>query len=126
MRKFALLLMSLTVAVPLYAQKQSMAEATYALKGPIREMRVESAVIFNQEGKYVEGPRVINMTATFDEKGRRPELFIYNEKGVLTRRIVMRWEADKEMESFNYDGAGRMWLRGENIYGADGLKREGA
>jgi hypothetical protein len=125
MRKFTLLLMSLTIAVPLYAQKQTMAEATYALKGPIQEMRVESATIFNQDGKYVEGPRVLNMTATFDEKGRRPELYLYNEKGALTRRIVMRWEGDKEMGGLNYDGAGRMWLRSENIYGADGLKREG-
>jgi len=88
-------LVSFIAAVSVSAQSDR--EATYALRGPVREMRTETATIDKNGSDYVEGPRILSMTVTFNEDGSRPELCIYNEKGVLTRRIVGKFENGKEM-----------------------------
>jgi hypothetical protein len=82
--------------------------------------------MLQKDGSYVEGPRVLNMTVSFTEDGRRPELCIYDEKGSLSRRIETRFEGRKELEYLNYDGAGRMWLRGVHRYDAEGRSIENA
>src|SRR5262245_43524305 len=127
-------LVSFIAAFSVSAQKSDR-EATYALLGPVREMRTETATIDKNGSNYVEGPRILSMTVTFNEDGSRPELCIYNEKGLLTRRIVGKFENGKEVEYFNYDGAGKMWLRigflrdaegrvrGEETYNGDGSLR---
>jgi hypothetical protein len=114
------LLVSITATSALYAQKTTTREATYALLGPVRDFRMESATIYSKDGEYTEGPRVLSMTATFDEDGNRPELCLYNEKGALTRRIEEKFKEGKEVEFANYDGAGQMWLRGVSFYDQDG------
>ena len=112
-----LALMSLVV----HAQERSMADATYALKGPVRTMRVEVATFVLQDGDYVEGPRFVQMEASFNQDGNRTDLYIYNDQGVLSRRIVMKFDGRKMTEAMNYDGGGRMWLRIVNVYDARGL-----
>ena len=102
------------------AQNKSTREATYALQGPASSMQVEEAKIVKQDGKYVEGPRVLRMKVLFNEDGSRPDLFLYDEKGSLVRRIEMRFEGGKNTEFLNYDGRGRMWLRGVYSYDRDG------
>jgi hypothetical protein len=97
-----------------------MANATYALKGPVRTFRTEVATFVAGDSGPVEGPRVVQMEASFNEDGNRTDLHIYNNKGVLVRRIVMKFEGRKQIESFNYDGAGRMWLRLVNAYDDQG------
>lgn len=114
------LLISITFTVPIHAQRQ----ATYALLGPVRTMRTETANILLTDGNYVEGPRILNMTVSFTEDGRRPELCIYDEKGSLGRRIVIKYEGRKQVESINYDGAGRMWLRRTHLHDAEGRTLE--
>ena len=99
-----------------HAQERSIADATYALKGPVRTFRVEVATFVSKNGDYVEGPRVPQMDASFNEDGNRTNLNIYNDKGVLTRRIVMKFDGRNMTESINYDGAGKMWLRTVKIY----------
>lgn len=116
------LLVSLTATSAVYAQKTTTREATYALLGPVRDVRTESATIYNKDGEYVEGPRILSMTVTFNEDGTRPELCLYNEKGTLTRRIEMKFKEGKEVEYANYDGAGKMWLRGVSFYDQGGRK----
>ena len=113
-------LISLTATSAVYAQKPTMLEATYALLGPVSEFRTESATVHHKDGEYVAGPRVLGMTATFDEDGTRPELCLYNAKGTLTRRIVMKFKERKLLESVNYDGAGKMWLRILSLYDQEG------
>ena len=98
------------------AQERSDAEATYALKGPVRTFRVEVATFVLQDGDYVEGPRVVQMEASFNQDGNRTDLHIYNNKGVLSRRIVMKFDGRKMTEAINYDGAGVMWLRTVDVY----------
>ena len=99
-----------------HAQEKSDADATYALKGPVRTMKVEVATFVSKDGGYVEGPRVLQMDATFNEDGNRTDFHIYNEKGVATRRIVMKFDGRKMTEALNYDGAGKMWLRIVDVY----------
>ena len=120
------LLIAVTFTFPVQAQNKSTREATYALIGPVRTVRTETANMFKKDGHYVEGPRILNMTVSFDEDGRRPELCLYDEKGSLSRRIVMRFEEGKEVEFLNYDGAGKMWLRGVDRYDAEGRSNEQA
>ena len=89
-----------------HAQERSDADATYALKGQVRSFRVEVATFVLKDGDYVEGPRVPQMEASFNEDGNRTDLHIYDNKGVVSRRIVMKFEGRKMTEAINYDGAG--------------------
>lgn len=120
------LLIAVALTFPVHAQKKTTREATYALIGPVRTVRTETANMLKKDGQYVEGPRILNMTIAFNEDGSRPELCLYDEKGALSRRIVMRFEERKQVESLNYDGAGKMWLRGVSLYDAEGRVSENA
>jgi len=112
--KVALLVALLSLVV--HAQERSDADATYALKGPARTLKVEVATFVSKDGGYVEGPRVKQMEASFNQDGNRTDLLIYNDKGALVRRIVMKFDGRKMTEALNYDGAGNMWLRIVDVY----------
>ena len=107
-----------------HAQERSIADGTYALKGPVRTFKVEVATFVSKDGDYVEGPRVVQMEASFNQDGNRTDLHMYNEKGVLSRRIVMKFDGRKMTEAINYDGAGKMWLRTVNVYDDKSLLKE--
>ncbi len=80
-----LILLALTSTLPLsHAQDKSMsdAEATYALKGPVRTFRTEVANFVLKNGNYVEGPRVVQMEASFNADGNRTDLYLYDDKGI--------------------------------------------
>jgi hypothetical protein len=64
---------------------------------------------------------VLHSEADFNTDGNRTELRIYNDKGVLARRIAMTWEGRKQMVTINYDGAGNMWMRIVHLYDDAGL-----
>ena len=99
-----------------HTQERSDADATYAIKGPVRTFKVEVATVASKLGDYVEGPRVTQMEASFNQDGNRTDLRIYDDKGVLSRRIVMKFDGRKMTEAMNYDGAGKMWLRIVDVY----------
>jgi antitoxin component YwqK of YwqJK toxin-antitoxin module len=105
-------------------QERSMADATYALKGPVRTFRVEIATFVSKDGDYIEGPRVAQMEASFNQDGNRTDLRIYNDKGVLSRQIVMKFDGRRMTEAINYDGAGKMWLRTVDVYDDKRLLKE--
>ncbi|HEX7771507.1 MAG TPA: hypothetical protein VF435_03740, partial [Pyrinomonadaceae bacterium] len=107
-----------------HAQETSIAQGTYALKGPVRTFKVEVATFVSKDGGYVEGPRVTQMEASFNQDGNRTDLHIYDDKGVLTRRIVMKFDGRKMTEAMNYDGAGNMWLRIADAYDEKGRLKE--
>jgi len=107
-----------------HAQERSDADATYALKGPVRTFRVEVATVVLKDRNYVEGPRMPQMEASFNEDGNRTDLRIYDDKGVLSRRIVMKFDGRRMTEAINYDGAGNMWLRTVDVYDAQKLLKE--
>jgi antitoxin component YwqK of YwqJK toxin-antitoxin module len=107
-----------------HAQERSTADATYALKGPVRTFRVEVATFVAKDGDYVEGPKVTQMEASFNQDGNRTDLRIYNDKGELSRRIVMKFDGRKMTEALNYDGAGKMWLRIVDVYDGERLLKE--
>ena len=107
-----------------YAQERSTADATYAIKGPVRTFKVEIATFVSKDGDYVEEPRVVQMEASFNQDGNRTDLRLYNEKGMLSRRIVMKFEGRRMTEAINYDGEGKMWLRTVDVYNDKGLLKE--
>ena len=78
-----------------HAQERSDADATYALKGPVRTFKVEVATVVSSLGDNVEGPRVPQMEASFNQDGNRTDLLIYNDKSELSRRIVMKFDGRK-------------------------------
>jgi len=125
MKFVKVLLLVVLMSLAAHAQERSDAEATYALKGPVRTFRVEVATFVSKDGNYVEGPRVLQMEASFNEDGNRTDLKMYNDKGVLNRRIVMKFDGRNMIEAINYDGAGKMWLRTADVYDDKGrLKAE--
>jgi len=99
-----------------HAQERSDADATYALKGPVHTFKVEVATFVSKDGSYVEGPRVAQMEATFNQDGNRTDLLMYDDRGAVVRRIVMKFDGLKMTEALNYDGLGKMWLRIVNVY----------
>lgn len=107
-----------------HAQERSDADATYALKGSVRTLREEVALFVLKDGDYVEGPRVLQSEATFNQDGNRTDLHLYDDKGVLNRRIVMKFDGHRMTEALNYDGAGRMWLRIVDVYDVQNLLKE--
>lgn len=122
-----LILVALTFLVAhavAHAQERSMADATYALKGPVRTFRTEVATFVLKDGNYVEGPRILQMEASFNTDGNRTDLYIYNSKGILGRRIVMKFDGRRMTECINYDGAGNIWLRTVDTYDNEGRIKE--
>ena len=115
------LVLSFAVA---HAQERSMANATYALKGPVRTFRTELATYVLKDGNYVEGPRVVQSEAMFNTDGNRTDYYIYDPKGVLRRRIEMKFDGRKMTECINYDGAGNAYLRIVNSYDNEGRIKE--
>lgn len=111
---------TLTSAPGINAQIRTMREATYALRGPVRTVRTEAATFVLKDGHYVEGPRVLQMTADFNTDGNRTDLKIYDDKGVLVRQIEMKFKGRRLIEFLNYDGHGNMWLRGTTFYDEEG------
>lgn len=107
-----------------HAQEKSDADATYALRGPVRTFKIEVATFVSKDGGYVEGPRVAQMEASFNQDGNRTDLRMYNDKGGLSRRIVMKFDGKKMTEAINYDGEGRMWLRTVDVYNDQGKLKE--
>jgi antitoxin component YwqK of YwqJK toxin-antitoxin module len=107
-----------------HAQNRSDAEATYALKGPVRTFRTEIATFVLKDGSYVEGPRVPQMEASFNEDGNRTDFRMYDQNGVFVRRIAMKFDGPRMTEAINYDGAGNMWLRTVQDYDEAGKIKE--
>ena len=119
----AVLLVAL-MSLAAHAQERSDADATYAIKGPVRTFRVEVATFVSKDGNYVEGPRVPQMEASFNPDGNRTDLRIYDDKGALARRIVMKFDGRRMTEALNYDGSGNMWLRTVDVYDVNSLLKE--
>lgn len=116
---------AMTCAFGVQAQNRTtMAYATHALVGPVQSVRSEVATFVLKDGQWVEGARVLQMAASFNEDGNRTDYFIYDAKGALIRRIEMKFEGRRMLEFLNYDGNGRMWLRGTSIYDDQGQVRE--
>lgn len=100
--------------------KRTMADITYAIKGPVKSFRIEVATFVWKKGGYVEGPRVLKERAFFNRDGYRTDYYIY-QNGKLARQIVMKYEGKKNIESMNYDGNGTMWWRAVRIFDDTGL-----
>lgn len=124
MKTLKVLVLVAAMALVGHAQERSDADVTYGLKGPVRTFKVEVTTFVLKDGDYVEGPKVPQMEASFNTDGNRTDLQIYDAKGVLSRRIVMKFDGRNMTEAINYDGAGQMWLRTVNVYDDNRLLKE--
>lgn len=106
-----------------HAQNRTMADATHAIKGPVKTFRTEVATFVSKDGEHVEGPRVLREEAWFNTDGNRTDYHLY-ANGVLSRRIVMKYEGRRMIECINYDGAGQAYLRIVNTYDEAGMLKE--
>jgi hypothetical protein len=97
------------------AQTRGMAYNTHALQGPVRSFRTEIATFVLKDGNYVEGPRVVREEAMFNTDGNRTDYYIY-AKGILSRRIEMKFDGRTMTECINYNGAGQAYLRIVNSF----------
>ena len=120
------LLVSLFLTLAVCSQDIGDAWRTYSMHGPVRSFRTETAGILQKDGKSVEGTRLVSMTASFNEDGGRPELGMYDAKGTLVRRIVLKYEGKRQVEVINDDGADHMFMRGTTSYDDDGRNKENA
>jgi hypothetical protein len=118
-----MLFLALTSVVAVHAQSRNMADATYALKGPVRSFKTEVATFVQKDGDYVEGSRVVQTEAKFNTDGNRTDLYMYKE-GILSRRIEMKFDGHRMIECINYDGAGKAWLRTVDSYDSAGRLKE--
>jgi hypothetical protein len=109
-----------------FKQSNTFAWTTYALLGPVRTVRTETATIFEHNGRFVESPRTLSMTIAFNEDINRTEVCFHDSKGVLTRRITTKYEGSRDVEYINYDGVGNMWLRTVIDYDQKGQTTGGA
>src|SRR5215470_2742970 len=105
MKRLMVVMLVASMSLVGHSQQRSDADATYALKGPVRTFKVEVATFVSKNGDFVEGPRVLQQEASFNQDGNRTDLHIYDDKGVLARRIVMKFDGRKMTEALNYDGA---------------------
>ena len=113
------------VAVVGQAQEQrSMADATHAIKGPVKTFRTEVATFVLKDGEYVEGPRVAQMEAMFNRDGNRTDFYLYDREGKLGRRIEMKFDGKKMVECINYGPAGNVYLRIVETYDELGQLKE--
>ena len=124
MKTLHVLALIVLLTVVAQAQDRSDADATYALKGPVRTFRTEVATFVLKNGEYVEGPRMPQMEATFNRDGNRTDFYIYNREGKVGRRITMKYEGRNMVEAINYDGAGQMWLKMVDSYNEAGQVKE--
>lgn len=116
-------LVSFLASAVAHAQGRTMADATYALKGPVRSFKTEVATFVLKDGNWVEGAKVVQSEAMFNTDGNRTDYYIYHQ-GVLSRRIEMKFDGRKMTECINYDGAGNAYLRIVNTYDNDGRMKE--
>jgi hypothetical protein len=107
-------------------QNNTFAWTTYALLGPVRTVRTETATLFEQNGRFVESPRILSMTIAFNEDINRTEVCFHDIKGTLTRRITTKYDGKRDIEYLNYDGLGHIWLRTVIDYDEKGQTSGGA
>ncbi len=112
----AALLLTLSLSPVATAQQQRIKPASVTptsdreldgLQGPVRRVRVETAKITVKEGQFVEGPRVLRETATYDPKGRKIDSVAHPVEGTTL----------PGKEEYRYDENGNiieMTLRGDD------------
>lgn len=77
------------------------------LNGPVRRVRVEIAKVTVKDGNFIEGPRVLRETSTYDPKGKKIDTVAHPVEGTTL----------PGKEEYRYDDKGNiveMILRGED------------
>ena len=96
------------------------------LKGPVRAVQVRRTSVTSENGKVIEGPLVLSHAVGYDAAGNRTELALYDDAGVLSRRVVYTYDAEKKTRNgmMVYNAANVMVRKVTDIYGSEGFKAQ--
>src|SRR5262245_60657087 len=85
--------------------------------GPVHTIRDEQSTFTNQNGEWVEGPRVLVMTYTFNEDGTKQERTIFHPTGAIIHRYAETFDPDgRPLETSEFDAAGTLERRVVSSY----------
>ena len=88
------------------------------VSGPVRSIRVEKTIFENQNGKLVEGPRVLVQTAAYNEDGTRVKLTNYQPNGLVALRTIEQFDkaGGHILERATFDSQGKLFQRTAWLY----------
>lgn len=94
------------------------------LRGPVRIVQVRRMPVTSENGKMTEGLLVLSHAVSYDTVGNRTELTLYDDTGVLSRRIVYTHDAERKKRNgmMVYNTANVMVRKVNDTYGSDGFK----
>jgi len=97
----------------------------YDVVGPVRLLRQETAKLMEVGGETVEGPRVLIMTATYDNHGNTTERVVNNPDGTLKWKVIWSGRSTydahgHETERVSYNDSGEVTNRTVWIYETNG------
>lgn len=90
-----------------------------SLIGPVRTVQIQTAQFSNQAGQWVEGPRELSASITYDVRGNKTEaigsafvgktLYAYNARGDLTETLSYSPDSSlSERTVYTYDAKGNL------------------
>ena len=121
-----LLAVALACAHSSTAQSKSGRESA-GLVGPVRTVRVETALVSNVSGQLVEGKRVLTHTTSFDEKGNTTGQDVFKPDGSPERKLAWGHAYDakgRETETTFLNAQGALTARAVYVYDGRGRKVE--
>ena len=100
MRKLLIALaLGLFCAAAVCAQKKQSDREFEGLKGPVKSVSVERAMLKDEAGRQVEGRRVVENSATYNAEGNRVNDEWYDDGELFTKNVYSYDEGIKAVES---------------------------
>lgn len=88
-----------------------------AFKGPVRSVRIEQAEIFQENGEYKEGPRVLVVAKSYSADWSSAEYTGYNPDSSISQKIVTAYNPDGGESSISvFSGEGRLKSKVAYVY----------
>lgn len=84
----------------------------FLIWGPVRIIRDERATFTNRNGEFIEGPRILSMTLTYNEDGTKQEQTSYAADGSISSRTAYLYDQDERvLETSSFNGKGELKSR---------------
>jgi antitoxin component YwqK of YwqJK toxin-antitoxin module len=101
---FLFVLMVTAAGAPLQAQPEpNRRPGPFLIYGPVHTIRDERAMLTNENGKLVEGPKQLVMTMEYNEDGTKQNRAVFIPAGTLTFQTVETYDPDgRVLETTNY------------------------
>jgi antitoxin component YwqK of YwqJK toxin-antitoxin module len=98
------LFVAAAAAAPLHAQPTpNRRPGPFLVYGPVHTIRDERAVLTNENGNFVEGPKQLVMTIEYNEDGTKQDRSVFIPVGNVTLRTVETYDPDgRVLETNNF------------------------